>query len=55
MLYKVWRFVHMLSHIPLGFGEPRWATSFHDWTAHKWKIAIHATSAPHSSTPEVKA
>lgn len=26
----------MISHIPLGFGEPNWANKFHDWTAAKW-------------------
>jgi hypothetical protein len=32
----MWRFIHMLSHIPLGFGEPQWAVKFHDWTAKRW-------------------
>jgi hypothetical protein len=36
MTNRLWRFLHMLSHIPLGFGEPRWATRFHDWTASEW-------------------
>lgn len=28
----LFRFLHMLSHIPLGFGDFRWAVRFHDWT-----------------------
>lgn len=35
--FRWWRFLHMLSHIPLGFGEPLWAMSFHDWTASMWE------------------
>lgn len=26
------RFLHMLSHVPLGFGNFTWAVRFHDWT-----------------------
>jgi ABC-type multidrug transport system permease subunit len=36
MADRFWRFVHMISHIPLGFGAPSWAINFHDWTARKW-------------------
>lgn len=37
-----WRFIHMLSHIPMGFGEPLWVTRFHDLTAAKWKSRLDA-------------
>lgn len=35
-----WRFIHMLSHIPLGFGDWKWANRFHDWSADKWARAF---------------
>lgn len=37
MTARFWRFIHMLAHVPLGFGEPEWVSSFHDWTAGKWE------------------
>lgn len=30
------RFIHMLSHVPLGFGDFGWAVRFHDWTGDLW-------------------
>jgi hypothetical protein len=30
------RFIHMLAHIPLGFGDFSWAIKFHDRTGDIW-------------------
>lgn len=34
---RFWRFIHMLSHIPLGFWDWPWANRFHDWTGKQWE------------------
>jgi hypothetical protein len=47
---RFWRFAHMLSHVPLGFGEPRWAVRLHDWTAAQWKV----TGTDNSESPDSK-